>query len=500
MPKLSKIKVNENLIEYNGFNESSHAVIKLSVSKSDVQLPMLNISFINLLLLDASYNGLEKIDDVGHETFPSVRLFNLSFNAISSVKSYVFSHLKEVEIIDFSHNCFQIFHYDRVFLKHENLKKLFLNDNLLHSIQSTFREPKVMSLNFLDFSNNFVSEFSNYDVQIHHLNMNNNSLKTVIIFDAENMILNAQNNQLEHFFAPRGNFLSLNLSNNSIEYLSNVEIEVATILDLSNNLIHLWAPETSNEYDELENGTKDIEIEQSFDKTAIKLAFQERVGIRTEFLNLENNFIESFTELKHFKNCKEFNFENNHFENLYPHQFVFQFPMLKRVNLVNNPLTKHDIKILEDFKNSSSGHQIDFIYKSLTQKPLTLSPLLPSFPLLKINLPTLQPRFYSTSIKTKIIIDQTDSTTSAPPMTSWAPQAESTTQMKSVIMTTEARRTESDENIPTKIVNERSSVWMFAILFATIIASSIIVMVYINKLRKSRNIYRGFNNEVENFL
>lgn len=503
MTKSPKIKVNDNLIEYSGFNDSSHAVIKLSVSRTGVQLPMLNISFINLLLLDASHNGLEKINDIGHETFPSLRLFNLSFNAISSVKSYVFTHLREVEILDFSHNCFETFHFDRVLLSHENLKKLFLNDNLLHSLGTTFAMPKMMFLSFLDISNNFLSEFNNYEIQIHHLNMQNNSLKNVAIFDAEKMILNAQNNQLEQVLAPRGSFASLNLSNNSIEYLSHVEIEAAVILNLSNNLIHRWEPSTSDgssEYDELETGLMS-EIGPKFDKTAVRLALQERVGIRAEFLNLANNFIDSITELQHYKNCKELDLENNLLKDVYPHQLESLFPMLKRVNLINNHLTKHDIKRMEHFKISSKGRsfQPDFLLEPVTQKPLLVKPLLPllpaPFPLLKIKIPTLSPP----SINTKIIIDKTESTT---PMITEVPRADSTTQIKSIITTTETRSTtESVENVTTEIVHEKSSpVWMFALLFAAIIVSSIIVILFIIKKRRTQSIYRGFNNEAEHCL
>lgn len=501
MPKSLKIKVNDKLVP--GFDESSHAVIKLSVSKTNVKLPMLNISFINLLLLDASYNGLEEIDDIGHETFPSLRLFNLSFNAISTVKSYVFKHLKEVEILDLSHNCLEIFHYDRVFLKHESLKKLYLNDNLLHSIQSTFQEPKMMSLNFLDFSNNFVTEFSNYDIQIHHLNMNNNSLKTVVIYDAAKMILNAKNNHLEHFFAPRGSFISLDLSNNSFEYFSSVEIEEATFLDLSNNFINMWASEASSESDDLESGPEDQGQIEKYDKSAMRLEIQKRIGIRTDVLILKNNLIDSIAVVKHSKNCREIDFDNNHFENVHPHQFVSLFPMLKRVSLVNNPLTKHTIKRLEFFKNSSNL-QTEFIYKSVAQGPFQKSSFLPPLPLLKILLPTLTPRtppsFNPLSVIAKNIIDST--TSPSTPMTSRVPQAESTTQIKSITMTTKARRrTESNENVSVKTDDEKSSsVWMFTILLGVIILSSIIVTVYINVQRETGNIYRGFTNEAENSL
>ena len=271
MPKVLKIKINDNLVAPDGFNES-FAIINLSVSRSSVHLPLLNISYRNLMILDSSFNGLDRIDDIGNETFPSLRLFNLSNNALSSVRSHLFNHLKELEILDLSHNCFVEFQYDHVFLQHENLKHLLLSHNRLHSIQSTLREPRAMTLQYLDFSHNFVKEFSNYELQINHLNAQNNRLQSLAIFHAQGMILDAQNNGIEHFYSPRGSFRILNLSLNKLEYLSNVEVEEAIVLDLSWNGIKAWA---SPDYLESNESSDDWNLSlDTFDKSSMKLALQ----------------------------------------------------------------------------------------------------------------------------------------------------------------------------------------------------------------------------------
>lgn len=492
MPKSPKININDKFVGYFGFNDSSSSVIKLSVSRTDVQLPMLNTSFRNLLLLDASFNGLEKIDDIGNETFPSLRLFNLSFNALSDVKSYVFSHLKEMEILDLSHNCFVKFQYDFVFLKHEHLKKLYLNDNLLHSIQSTFGEPKSMTLDFLDFSNNFVSEFHNYDIKIHHLSMRNNSLKSVVIYDAENMILNAQHNQIVHFFAPRGTFIALNLSYNNLEYLSFVELEAATSLDLSHNNLRQWSPDTSSEGSFTFSSSEDFLDYTPFDKEATRLAIQQQVGVRVQFFNLGYNLICSVLELRHFKNCLTFNLESNEFKNVYPQQFKSIFPSLKRVNLINNPLSTNDEKRLDQFKNSSKG-QLQFVYKQPAPIP-PVSPLLSPLPL--IIIPTLSPHLFNPTFPP--VRDVALTTRSSPKvLSSPSPLFESTTQKELIKSTTEKHPT---ENVTAKpIIHESIPVWFYAAVFALIIFSVIVFLAYQFHCQEAVVPYRGFQ-EADNFL
>lgn len=492
MPKSPKISVNDNLVGYFGFNDSSSSVIKLSVSRTNIQLPMLNISFRNLLLLDESFNGLEKIDDIGNETFPSLRLFNLSFNALSNVRSYVFSHLKEVEILDLSHNCFVKFQYDQVFLKHEHLKKLYLNDNLLHSIQSTFGEPKSMTLDFLDFSNNFINEFHNYDIQIHHLNMRNNSLKSVVIYDAQDMILNAQHNQLVHFFAPRGTFIKLNLSHNNFEYLSYVELEEATFLDLSHNHLRQWSPDTSIENFYAFTSSEDMS-DTPFDKEATRLEIQQRVGVRVEFLNLGYNLIHSVFELRHYKNCLTFNLESNDFEDVFPQQFKSFFPLLRRVNLFNNPLSKEDKKRLDLFKNVTTGQpQLNFVYMKPVRTALAPN-LLPPLPL--ILLPTLSPHIFNPTSTTLKPVDSTTQSTLV--VSSPLTRLQSTTQMKSMELTTEKHPTEHATAKP--VVDKSIPIWIYAVMLAAIIVSTIVYFTYQSHGLGANVPYRGFQ-DVENNL
>lgn len=482
MKKADKIRANGRLIGFYSFNESSSNLIALSVSKTNVKLPILNLNFTNLMLLDASFNGLESIDNIGNGTFPSLQLFNASHNAITNVKSHVFGHLKEVEILDLSHNCFVRFHPDYVFLQHENLKKIYLNNNLLHTIQFKFSEPRTMKLDHFDLSNNFIDEFANFEIQIDHLKLQNNKLTSVVIFNAENMIVEAQHNEMVHFIAPRSVFKKLNLSYNHLSYLSNVELNEATILDLSHNNITSWSTEPATS--DYTDGYVDSDHEFSDDsESSEKETIKKLHSIKTQNLNLSYNNISSVHELKHFADCITLNLQGNAIKNIDAEDFRVLFPMLKRVNLMENPLTKVDQNDLKFF-NSTRLLQLHFDFETTTKAPPTST-----------FLPLLPPLFPLPAITTSKIIDQTDSTTLTP-MTS-SPQTESTAQSKSIIATTETHQ--ADSTAAKAVETSPFSIWIFAFVFAFVIVSSVIFMIYRKQYRGVRIINRGYN-ETENFM
>lgn len=409
--KMPKIRVNDVQMIYDGFNGSYSQVITLSVSRTNVKLPILGINYRNLLRLDASYNGLGKIDEIGNETFPSLRLFNLSHNALTSINSFVFGHLKEIEILDLSHNCFVRFHYDHLFLRHENLKRLYLNNNRLHSVQSTMRVPKIMTLDLVDFSNNFLDHFSNFDLQISHLNLRNNSLTQLMVFHASGMTLNAAENLLDHIFAPDGSFKTLNLSDNNFEYLSLLEIDEAKVLDISHNFVVSWV-EDIEAYD---GANDDWSYEEDYKSIVRKFN-----DIKIEKLDLSFNRLNHLDALSHFVNVKDLNLQNNSFQNILLNDFVTIFPILQQVNLVNNPLNESCIQTLGAFnRNHSEKFQLRFNYEATTLAPLPPLPIL--VPLILPPLPV--PIF---------ILPTT--TQKAPPLTT-TPAASTTESTQAVVIT-----------------------------------------------------------------
>lgn len=499
MQKSQTIKVNGKNIDYSKIrlndSSSSSAVITLSISRSRVQLSVLNISYTNLLLLDVSYCGLESVSDIGNETFPSLRLFNLSHNSLSSVKSHLFHHLKELEILDLSHNCFASFHYNEIFLRHEHLKRLFLNDNRLYRIQSTFREPKLMTLDFLDFSNNFISEFSNYAFQIKRLNMQNNSLTSVSIFHATEMTLNAQHNDLVHFYAPRGTFLVLNLAHNKFQFISYVEIDDATVLDLSNNDISMWSPEEDSSEELISTENLLIDEDIPIDSAMLMETLPESNFVRTKFINLANNKITAIEHLKKFRNSLELNLEGNKLVNVSPANIRNMFPLLRRVIIAGNPLNKIDVENIKKFNaEHSTQFQLNFQLHA-TIRTTTKSPFLITLPPLII--PTLPSNLFQPVITTQKSSILT--TTTSSPLTTPTPQMESATAAQK---TTEKPTTESDETASTIALIEPDEspfpIWLFGIIFITLVVFSL-GYCYYRENQTARNNYRNFN-EVENFL
>lgn len=501
--KSTKIIVNDKPVVFNGFDGKSSHVVKLSVSKTNVALPLLGINYRNLLRLDASYNGLEKIDEIGNETFPSLRLFNLSHNALTSIHSYVFSHLHEVEIVDLSFNCFVKFQYDRFFLRHENLKQLHLNNNRLHSVQSTFSEPRIMTLDFLDLSNNFIDYFSNYDLQINHLNLRNNAIRRLTILHAAGMTLDVANNKLVHIFAPRGTFQLLDLSFNKIEFLAFIELEEATVFDLSHNFIKGWTtPDKSYSFESSEPLDSDEVAYQS--KTAIR----QLVGIRTDVLDLSFNEIESIRDLTHFKTVKNLNLQNNSLESISPLQFVSTFPNLQQANVINNPLTDGDVRKIKAFNsNQSEKFQLKFNYEVTTlaphlprAMPLLLPPTLRPF-----VIPTLVPPIVRATMRKLVELPTTTTmATTRSLMASTTPLIQPSTELESVTETTgihapiEGTAIAPDEVSSTKLPHSATPMFAFAIVCMAIILSTITCMS-LKRMQTARIVYRNFNH-AEDFL
>ncbi|XP_070504646.1 toll-like receptor 3 [Chironomus tepperi] len=367
--KETKIIVNGKQLGYYGFENSANAVILLDVSNTNVQLPKMNISFTNLIMLHASYNGLEKIDDIGNETFPSLKFLNLSHNAISNIKSHLFNHLSEIEILDLSHNCFVHFNYDHVFLKHENLKKIYLHDNLLHKIHGTTGlNNHLMHLELMDLSRNYIEDFNDLNIEIKELKLTNNSLKSLNIHHADEMKLYARHNQITSF-STNGNFKFLDLSHNEFKYLSQIEVTDAKVLQLSYNQIEGLAMTESSEYTESSDDVTSYEEDDDGQKS-------DEVGINVEILDLSYNKLENINSLKFFQKAIKINLESNNFKNIELENIRKKFQRLTYISFINNPLTSVDLDEMR-FHNDTRflNMQIDFI-ATTTSPSSTFLPLL----------------------------------------------------------------------------------------------------------------------------
>lgn len=466
MKKESKITVNGRLMGYYGFENSASAVILLDVSNTDVQLPKMNFSFTNLIMLHASNSGLEKIDDIGNETFPSLKFLNLSHNTISSVVSNVFSHLRELEVLDLSFNCFVHFNYDHVFLRHEHLKKIFLHDNLLHSVRGTAGLNHIMQLDMLDLKRNIIEEFNDFNLQVKHLELKSNALQSLEIHHAQSMTLDASENNLTSFIA-LGRFTRLDLSRNDFKFLSQVEIKEAKILNLSYNLIESC----------LESSVGDESDEETIFSNEDG---NERDGILTEILDISHNNISSMKNLHLFKFCESISLEGNQLKNLDFEKIRQDFPRVKRMNLINNPLTDFDLTEIK-FHNDTRFLNIHFDYATASESPETT--LLPQ---LSIFFPTLS---------------TTASNVDSRPLEVTTLQNEKIIEKKPAIEGVE----EGKLSEITKDVDKFVFLWIFAAALFALLSISIVLVIFIiyNKHSRAVTPLRFMNrefNEAENPL
>lgn len=373
--KIPKITVNERLMGFYGFEKSAHAVIILDVSNTDVQPPKMNLSFINLIMLHASNNGLRKIDEIGNDTFPSLKFLNLSSNAISKISQHVFSHLSEVEVLDLSFNCFVHFSYNRVFLSHENLKRIYLQNNILHTINGMHNINQILHLDFFDLSYNFIDTIDTFNLNVKNLKINNNELKSLTIHYAEEMICDASVNHLSSFIST-GTFMHLNLSKNEFTSFTGIEIQSVNNLILSRNKMTSYVFSVSSE--------EDIENE----------------GIHTKTLDLSYNLLTSMDDLKMFKKVESINLEGNHMQNLDFEKIRQDFPNVKKINLINNRLNDVDLNEAK-FHNDTRFLKIQFDY--MAQETITL------IPPLNLLLPTLQSNIFETTTKEQNLITESNS-------------------------------------------------------------------------------------------
>lgn len=466
MKKEPKITVNGRLMGYYGFENSASALILLDVSNTDVQLPNMNTSFTNLIMLHASKNGIENIDDIGNETFPSLKFLNLSHNAISSIVSNVYSHLRELEVLDLSFNCLVHFNYDHVFIRHEHLKRVYLQDNLLHSVRGVIGINHIMHLDMLDLRRNMIEEFIDNNLEVRHLELRNNALKSLEIHHAQSMTLDASENNLTSFIA-LGHFARLDLSRNDFKFLSQIEIKEAKILNLSYNQIQSCLG-------------NDIESDEDMMTISSDEDGNEREGIMSEILDLSYNNISSMKDLHLFKSCEFISLEGNQMRNLDFEKIRQDFPRIKKMNFINNPLSDFDMTEIK-FHNDTRFLNIHFDYANVANSNDDDSTLLPQ---LSIFFPTTT----------------TTTTTTIAPTSTKASIVES----KATIIINE-NQVENESIQVTKENDKIFLLWIFAGATFALFSISIVLVISViyNKHSKAITPLRSLNrefNEAENPL
>lgn len=474
MKKIQKIQLNNRLTGFYGFNASAHAVITLDISYTNVKISFLNVSFTNMLRLHASYNGLEGIDDIGIATLPSLKLLNVSHNAISRVKSHVFGHMKEIETLDLSHNCFLYFDFEREVLTHENLKELYLNNNFLHrvSCRSSF-DISDIRLSLLDVSNNFLEKFDDFILEMDNLMISNNSLTTLFIYGHGKMHVEAQFNNLESFIST-SEFSYLNLSHNHISNLHNVNVKIAKIFDLSHNkIVYNERVESNNEAEE--SSYDDVSSDYSSDEIeVIKKRLKEYFQISTTHLNLSHNEITNATILENFKDMEFVNFESNFLNYVDIEELREKYAKLKHVNLKGNPLTPFAISEMR-YHNDTRFLNMHLDFDVTTEEAAKTSP----------------PILFPTQASNELI------STTASDTTTKIAETKITKEMKSKI----ARITTSDsQHDAAQIETNGKLFYLYPIISLTFILILILLSFRLRRKSLQAQIGNRTYHEAENYL
>lgn len=518
MKKQTKVQINEKTMGFYGFASSgTAAIITLNVSFTDIRIPFVNASFTNLLMFHAAYNGLEKIDDIGNETWPSLKLLNLSHNALTNVKSKLFPYLKELEILDLSSNCFTHFHFERELYIHENLKKLYLQHNLIHKIVWPFTTTDIgHSLDFLDLSNNKLQLFHCDSMAIKTLLLNNNVLEKINYQEHATYPykchLEAQHNHIREFISTY-DFSHLNLSYNELDNLDDFYLDYfggADVLDLSHNNIKPTVIEDAVESDEY---TLDMDYSFLSDEYRSALTSRLRNIYTTKIINVNLSYnrmetLHSINGIERFRNCVELNLEGNNMANLSYDKIRSEFKKLTHVNLKKNPLTKVDLNEIK-FHNTTQFLGINFDYDD-PDKKVEIKKVDPLMGLL-LPLPPIEHLHHPTSL-----IDLLRTTEKPPSTTTRTTKPAnynktlttsntSTTPLIKVITTT---TTESQKSTEIPLLDNETdsyqSIWIWITVIGIVLVAPL--MIYFTFLHKRFQRYwtsaytpRTYN-EAENFL
>lgn len=476
MPKRKFIQIDSEQRQEKDFTKMHvSAVVSLNISFTDIKIPFRESNFANLMVLHASHNGLKSFEDIGRETFPSLRVLNVSGNVISTLKSDMFDHMKELEILDLSDNCLSHFFFGMELTKHENIKKLFLQNNLLKTFVAGYTVAS-KHLSILDLSFNRLESFRSHEHIFDELFLNDNQLISIECYqrNSPRQILHAQNNLITSFESTV-EFSMLNLSNNKFENLYQFSIGSANLLDLSYNQINLMSQvETASD-------SMDYDYDYAIGLSLSSLPLQ----IHVKTLNLSYNKIKTVNnvpELKRFKGLHNLNLEGNLISDIDNDKFAHEYPTLKNVNLKRNPLMDHIKKQL----NFHSLFQIKYEFEddsTTTAPPVNLLlGILPPLPTLPTEIPDTTDSTLSEDLETT---DPPTSTIESTTLPSSTTEKISTTTMQIVdlprndAMTTQTQKgSESHTVFP----------WIMAILLiVSIVAGTYFIIIHKFKFKYDRN-------------
>lgn len=475
MKKATKIRVNGKLMRFYGFDKSAENLISLDVSRTGIEIKFQNTNFHNLMILEATHNNYRNISsEIGNETYPSLRIFNFSNNALTIVEPKIFKHMKEVENLDLSYNCITSIEA-QVFTELKYLKELHLHNNLVTSFGENLGHPgSVKPLKVVDISNNRLKHFYDFGLAIENLNIAKNEIEYLNLYNSNDMNLDASFNQLKCLNSYNvASYKRLNLSHNNIETLRNVVLTKATTVDLSYNKI-------SSNYDEEEDDEWGNSIEKSYIKHKVVN------------LNVSFNYLQNFECIaNNYIVGKSLNLNHNSLSNVSFEDFKSHFPEIEFVSLNGNPLStvdEHELKFHKDTRFLPIHFEYDF-----TTKPPSPPRMLHSIYLTTTTTTTTENSIPSTTTTIKSELKSISHESSTMP--------HSTSSSKESISVTQSIRDEIKSADIEEDGNVSITIWIFVSLILIIVLTILFIFnSFLNRRNSHVRVVQVSNNEFENVM
>ncbi|XP_061734885.1 toll-like receptor 8 [Nerophis ophidion] len=238
LPHPQEFEINHSLVKQECYN--SGPVLSLASNNLFFISPQQFIGYINITCLNLSRNGFSAaLNGTEFSSIPTLTYLDLSFNKVDLVNDNALSELKNLQVLDISHNS----HYFQAFGITHNLhftKKLPVLRvlNMSHNYISTLTTKHMYSKSLTELQfrrNNLGTLWKKRDNSYHEIF---NKLTNLTILDISENNIKELPNRVYHFL-PR-NLTILRISNNFLKYFKwskLIYLPKLQTLDLSHNSI-----------------------------------------------------------------------------------------------------------------------------------------------------------------------------------------------------------------------------------------------------------------------
>jgi Leucine-rich repeat (LRR) protein len=284
----------------------------------------------NLKMLNLAYNELVKIPQFN---LPNLKILDMGHNQLSTLNQASFLHLTQLQKLKLDHNFINDFGLaDCPFLYCNLLKILSLRNNkikLIENCENAF--TNLSQLRVLDLAFNFIEKLDSnfYPSQLEKLRLNYNSIGYLE----------------QSFFLNMSELKVLNLTRNHLKSFQSIEINTfLEVLNLSQNRIEHFSLSNFKNWN---NRLKFLNLSNNF----IRKLDRDLISNLNHYANLvlNNNLITEFKFPGMSGDFSNLNIENNNLK-----KFDLKCPILKKLDICNNPKIIMDSSFYNNVISNSS--------------------------------------------------------------------------------------------------------------------------------------------------